>query len=153
MSVGKVEVTLPVVERDVVFPGAQVIADSITDGRIRRLTSGQSNNEEPSWSPDGRHIAFTSDRGGTKQIFIMNADGARQRAVTSTGMVDANTKKGDMVSRTEKKENDKKAFYSNYLNPNVDFRPLVFTHTGAPSKNTLEALSLFPPTIWGKISA
>jgi len=57
----------------------------VADGTLRRLTSGQSNNEEPCWSPDGRHIAFTSDRGGTKQIYVMNADGARQRAVTTTG--------------------------------------------------------------------
>jgi len=57
----------------------------VADGRLRRLTSGPSNNEEPCWSPDGRHIAFTSDRTGTRQIHIMNADGARQRAVTSTG--------------------------------------------------------------------
>lgn len=57
----------------------------VADGRLRRLTSGPSNNEEPCWSPDGRHLGFTSDRTGTRQIHIMNADGARQRAVTSTG--------------------------------------------------------------------
>lgn len=62
-----------------------VFTIDVADGRLIRLTSGPSNNEEPSWSPDGRHIAFTSDREGKKQIFIMNADGARQRAVTDSG--------------------------------------------------------------------
>lgn len=62
-----------------------VFTIDVADGQLKRLTSGPSNNEEPCWSPDGRHIAFTSDRSGTRQIYIMNADGARQRAVTRTG--------------------------------------------------------------------
>ena len=31
------------------------------------------------WSPDGKQIAFTSDRLGSIDIFVMNADGTRQR--------------------------------------------------------------------------
>ncbi|MFQ6118135.1 MAG: TolB family protein, partial [Candidatus Bipolaricaulia bacterium] len=49
---------------------------------LRRLTSGTGNNEAPSWSPDGRHIAFSSDRSGIPQIYIMRADGSGQRPVT-----------------------------------------------------------------------
>ena len=36
----------------------------------------------PEWSPDGRRIAFTSDRDGDSEIFVMNADGTQQRQVT-----------------------------------------------------------------------
>ena len=37
------------------------------------------NNVNPSWSPDGRQILFTSDRLGKKSIFVMDANGRRQR--------------------------------------------------------------------------
>jgi TolB protein len=34
------------------------------------------------FSPDGRQIAFFSNRGGDYQIFVMNADGDEARQVT-----------------------------------------------------------------------
>ncbi len=40
------------------------------------------NNEAPSFSPDGRFIAFTSDREGTKGIFIMRTNGEGQQRVS-----------------------------------------------------------------------
>ena len=36
----------------------------------------------PSWSPDGKQIAFVSDRSGTPQIYIMDRDGGNQRRIT-----------------------------------------------------------------------
>ena len=37
----------------------------------------------PAWSPDGRWLAFISDRGGDKaQIFVMPTDGGEARQVT-----------------------------------------------------------------------
>jgi len=41
------------------------------------------NNEDPSFSPDGRHIMFISDRTGTKQIYIVNVDGSNERRITT----------------------------------------------------------------------
>ncbi|MBI4446595.1 MAG: PD40 domain-containing protein [Acidobacteria bacterium] len=57
----------------------------VSTGKIFQLTSGNSSNEHPHWSPDGRHIVFQSDRSGSKQIFIMNADGNNLRQVTAQG--------------------------------------------------------------------
>jgi dipeptidyl aminopeptidase/acylaminoacyl peptidase len=37
------------------------------------------NNVAPAWSPDGRSIAFLSDRGSDWRIYVMNADGSGQR--------------------------------------------------------------------------
>ncbi|MDX6646629.1 MAG: TolB protein, partial [Miltoncostaeaceae bacterium] len=38
----------------------------------------------PSWSPDGRQIAFTSDRDGDEDIYVMNRDGSAQTRITSS---------------------------------------------------------------------
>ena len=36
----------------------------------------------PAWSPDGRRIAFASGRDGNFEIYVINADGSRQRRLT-----------------------------------------------------------------------
>jgi len=48
---------------------------------LTQLTS-QGNNEEPSFSPDGRYIAFSSDREGGKGIYIMRANGENQKRIS-----------------------------------------------------------------------
>ena len=54
----------------------------IAGGRPTRLTSGLAFDMQPRFSPDGRLIAFTSDRGGGDNIWVMNADGSAARAIT-----------------------------------------------------------------------
>ncbi len=45
---------------------------------VRRLTRAPSYDHAPVWSPDGRRIAFMSDRAGPSEIHLMRADGSRQ---------------------------------------------------------------------------
>ena len=40
------------------------------------ITNNPSDDLYPSWSPDGRRIAFNSDRDGDHDIYVMNADGS-----------------------------------------------------------------------------
>jgi dipeptidyl aminopeptidase/acylaminoacyl peptidase len=42
--------------------------------RVRELTSGARNDSSPEWSPDGKRIAFLSDRDGTNQLHVMWLD-------------------------------------------------------------------------------
>jgi Tol biopolymer transport system component len=41
------------------------------------------------WSPDGRKMAFVSDRDGNAEIYVMNADGSAQRRLTRNPASDA----------------------------------------------------------------
>lgn len=50
---------------------------------LRQLTSGNHNNEDPTWSPNGLMLAFTSDRSGTKQIYTMLFNGSNVTRLTS----------------------------------------------------------------------
>lgn len=63
---------------------------NIETQEIKRLTQDQGNNEEPSYSPDGRHIVFSSTRSGGRKIYVMNADGTKQRLVYD-GALDCET--------------------------------------------------------------
>ena len=54
----------------------------ITGGTPTRIADGLAWEVHPRFSPDGRRIAFTSDRGGGDNIWLMNADGSDKRQVT-----------------------------------------------------------------------
>ncbi len=49
----------------------------------RRLTDDRFRDRNPAWSPDGKEIAFSSDRGGTLQIWSIHADGSGLREIVS----------------------------------------------------------------------
>ncbi|MFN8582879.1 MAG: amidohydrolase family protein [Gemmatimonadaceae bacterium] len=53
-------------------------------GTARRLTQGSSWNLFPSYSPDGKWIAFSSDRSGSHNIWLMDRDGGSLRQLTTS---------------------------------------------------------------------
>lgn len=55
----------------------------IEGGTPTRIAEGLAYETQPRFSPDGKRIAFTSDRGGGDNIWIMNADGSDKRQLTT----------------------------------------------------------------------
>lgn len=67
-------------------PGGQdIYIMDVASKRWIQLTHEQGRNDFPTWSPDGRHIAFQSQRGGTTSIWSMLADGTRATQLTHSG--------------------------------------------------------------------
>jgi Tol biopolymer transport system component/imidazolonepropionase-like amidohydrolase len=78
---------------DVSPDGARIIFDLLGDlytmpiagsgaAPATRLTSGPAFDMQPRFSPDGKSIAFTSDRGGLFNIWVMDVDGGHAKAVS-----------------------------------------------------------------------
>jgi TolB protein len=65
--------------------GQTEIFRAYPDGKPVRLTYNPAIEVSPSWSPNGWEIAFTSDRTGYPQVYIMDKEGSNLRRVTWVG--------------------------------------------------------------------
>jgi len=67
------------------YRGAIWVARRDGSDEPRRFTSGERRDGTPHWSPDGRWLAFTSNRGDEKtqpQIYVIPAEGGEARRLT-----------------------------------------------------------------------
>ncbi len=58
----------------------------VAGGIATRIVGGLSFESQPVFSPDGKTIAFLSDRTGVENLWIANADGSNPRAVSKDGL-------------------------------------------------------------------
>ena len=67
-----------------------IVLSYITTGRRTTPANGdpQKQNYLPIWSPDGSKIAFTTNRDGNPEIYVMNADGSGLRRMTNHPAID-----------------------------------------------------------------
>lgn len=73
-------------ERAVFAARGDIFSAPIEKGGVRNLTrSSDANDRFPAWSPDGRQIAFISDRSGEEEIWLVAQDGATPPEQLTTG--------------------------------------------------------------------
>jgi TolB protein len=65
-------------------PHMNIFEANLDGSGLRRLTDAPGYNAEGSYSPDGKHIVFCSNRSGAKnlELYIMDADGQNVRQLT-----------------------------------------------------------------------
>ena len=66
-------------------PGYDIKTYDLATGVTRQITFGEGSNESPSYSPNGRHLAFTSTRAGGVQVFTIGRDGRGVKQITRDG--------------------------------------------------------------------
>ncbi len=81
------------------------LIDSKSGKILRQVTFSPSIDTSPTWSPNSRQMAFTSDRSGSPQIYIADIEGANTRRLTYLG--DYNTEpawspRGDLIAYTSR---------------------------------------------------
>ncbi|MBU1211843.1 MAG: Tol-Pal system protein TolB [Alphaproteobacteria bacterium] len=63
--------------------GSSIFEMDLRSRQTRRLTNvPEAIDTGPSYSPDGRQIVFESDREGTQQLYVINADGSGVRRIS-----------------------------------------------------------------------
>ncbi len=55
---------------------------AVSGGEARPITSAAKSSQQPMWSPDGRTLAFVSDRDGTRRIYRLSLDGGEAERLT-----------------------------------------------------------------------
>ncbi len=64
------------------FHNAKIWLVSSFGGKPIKLTNGPRHDNTPRWSPDGRRIAFISDRNGKSQVWLINPAGGEAEKLT-----------------------------------------------------------------------
>ena len=61
-----------------------------TDGaNLINLTNHPAGDLSPAWSPDGKQIAFSSNRDGNREVYVMNANGTNPINLTNHPAADS----------------------------------------------------------------
>jgi len=109
---------------------AQIFLYKIKTRQNIALTDNQSLNADPSFSPDGRQIAFVSDRDKNANIYVMQTDGSNLRRLTDDSSFDnypVFSPDGTQIAFQSNREDEQVEVYLKNLND--DTTPRRLTHS------------------------
>ena len=87
-----------------------------TARNLFRLTNGEGNDTWPTWSPDGKRIAFQSDRDGNLDIWVINVDGSGLTNLTKSPREDEHpawSPDGTKIAFTSRREGNRDIWVMN----------------------------------------
>ena len=97
-------------KRAVISARNQIFTVATDKGDISTIANdlGASRNESPAWSPDGKRIAFVSDRSGRQEVYLVDPDGRNLKQISDldtdkTSIVWAPDSKSLVFGSTDKK--------------------------------------------------
>jgi len=70
--------------RQIVFEALNQLWLMEIGGKPRPLTSDRYYKEDPAWSPDGKRVAYSSDKSGIENIYILDVSSGAEKLVTSS---------------------------------------------------------------------
>lgn len=56
----------------------EIFTAPVEEGDLRQITDSAARDRSPTWSPDGKSMAFVSDRSGREEIYVISADTASE---------------------------------------------------------------------------
>ena len=66
-------------------PGTGLYLLDVSSGRVRTIVADHAWNTDPSWSPDGKRIAFVSTRDGETAVYVLDLSDGRTTRLTRGG--------------------------------------------------------------------
>lgn len=64
--------------------GEEIFVMNEDGSGVAAISNSRGDDRDPAWSPDGKRIAFTSERDGNSEVYMMTADGAHQTRLTNS---------------------------------------------------------------------
>ena len=79
--------------RAVISTHGELFSIATDQGDVRRLTQTPGTREtQPQWSPDGKRIAFVSDKSGREEVWVCDEEGTNLKQIS-----DADSQKGQLT--------------------------------------------------------
>jgi tricorn protease len=107
-------------KRAVISTHGELFTIATDQGDVRRLTQTPGVREtQPQWSPDGKRIAFVSDKTGREEVWICDEDGSNPKQLS-----DSDSQKGQLTWAPDSKAllytgSDKKLFKYDFTSSNT----------------------------------
>lgn len=135
---------------------------SLQSGLMQQLTFDKGViNTSPSYSPDGSKITFNSDRGGSRQLYVMNKDGSDIKRISHGGgfyTTPVWSPRGDFIAFTKAKDGlfyigvirpdgtGERLLTSSWLDEGPTWSPngrvIMFSRESKDGRNTLNAVDI-----------
>lgn len=114
----------------------------LVGGGSTNLTNNLAEDDLPAWSPDGKKIAFTSNRDGAGDVYVMNSDGSAVNRLTFTPSKESSSvwsPNGDRIGFDSDRDGNREIYIMNSdgsnqtrltFNPTTDSGPVSFSPDG-----------------------